>query len=61
MVCSKIGVATCINKIESPAHLMHCYGHALQLAVGDNIKAMQMTGTLEAAFELINLSNTLWF
>ena len=31
---------TCINAIESYAHLKHGHGYALQLSVGDNIKAM---------------------
>ena len=36
--------------------MTHCYGHALQLAVGDTIKAIKLTrGTLDAAFELNKL------
>ena len=30
---TKTGVATRINEIESHAHLTHCHGHALQLAI----------------------------
>ena len=33
--------------------MTHCYGHALQLAVGDTIKAIKLMGdTLDAAFEV---------
>ena len=40
MVGAKTGVATRVNEIEPCALLTHCYGHALQLAVGDTIKAI---------------------
>ena len=51
-----IGAKTHINKIESQAHLTHCHGHALQLAVGETIKAIKiMRSTLDAAFELNKL------
>ena len=53
MVAPKIGVAARINEIELHAHLTHCHGHALQLAVDETIKTMEiMRGTLDAAFEL---------
>ena len=53
---TKTGVATHIIEIESHAHLTHCHGHALELAVGETIKAIKiMRGTLEAAFELNKL------
>ena len=56
MVGAKTGVAIRINEIESDASLTHCHGHALQLAVGETIKALiTMTGTLDAAFELKKL------
>ena len=56
MVGVKTGVTTYINDIESHAHLTHCLSHALQLAVGETIKAMKiMSGTLDAAFELNKL------
>ena len=45
MVVAKTGVATRVNKIESHAHL--------------TIKIMR--GTLDRAFKLNKLSNTLWF
>ena len=45
MVVAKTGVATRVNKIESHAHL--------------TIKIMR--GTLDRAFKLSKLSNTLWF
>ena len=51
-----VGVSTRINEVESHAHLTHCHGHALQLAVGDTIKAIKiMRSTLDAAFELNKL------
>ena len=50
------GVATRINEIESHAHVTHCHGHALQLVVGDTIKAIKiLRGTLDAAFEVNKL------
>ena len=56
MVGTMTGVATRINEIESHAHLTHCHGHALQLVVGDTIKAIKiLRGTLDAAFELNKL------
>ena len=56
MVGAKTGVATRINEIESHAHLTHYHGHALQLVVGETIKAIKiMRGTLDAAFELNKL------
>ena len=39
------------TEIESHAHLRHCHDHALQLAVGETIKARdKMRGNLDAAF-----------
>ena len=56
MVGAKTGVATHINEIESHAHLTHYHGHALQLVVGETIKAIKiMRDTLYAAFELNKL------
>ena len=56
MVGAKTGVATHINKMESHAHLTHYHGHALQLVVGETIKAIKiMRGTLDAAIELNKL------
>ena len=56
MVGAMTGVATRINEIESHAHLTHCNGRALQLVVGDTIKAIKiLRGTLDAAFELNKL------
>ena len=44
------------KQIKSRVRLTHCYGHALQLAVGDTIKTIKIIrGTLEAAFELNKL------
>ena len=51
MVGAKTGVATRTNEMES-----HTHGHALQLAVGDTIKAIKiMRSTLDAAFDLNKL------
>ena len=56
MVGTKAVEATRLKEIESHAHLTHCHGHALQLAVVDTIKAMKrMKDTLDAAFELNKL------
>ena len=56
MVGTVTGVAKHINEIESHAHLTHCHGYTLQLAVGETIKAIKiMRGTLDVAFELNKL------
>ena len=56
MVGAKTGVVTRINEVESHAFLTQYHGHALQLAVGDSIKAIKiMRSTLDAAFELSKL------
>ena len=56
MVGVKTRVATQINEIESHAHLTHCHGQAVQLAVGETIKAIKIiSGTLDAASELNKL------
>ena len=56
MVNAKTRVATHINEIESHAHLIHYYGHGLQLVVGETMKAIKiMRGTLDAVFELNKL------
>ena len=50
---AKTTVPTHIDEIESRAHLTYYYGHALQLAVGETIKAIKiMRDTLDPAFEL---------
>ena len=56
MVGAKTGVATHINDNELHAHLTHCHGHTLQLAVSETIKAIKiMRGTLDVPFELNKL------
>ena len=56
MVGAITGVATHINEIESHAHLTHCHGYTLQLAVCETIKTMKiMRGTLDVAFLLNKL------
>ena len=42
MVAAKIGVAGHVNEIESHPHLTHCHGHALQLAVDETIKTIEI-------------------
>ena len=50
-VAAKTDVVRRIKKIESRALLTHCYGHAIQLAVDDTIKAIKlMRDTLDPAF-----------
>ena len=41
MVGSKPGVATQIQRKEPRAILTHCYGHSLQLAVGDMVREVR--------------------
>ena len=56
MVGAKTGVATLINDIESHTHLIHYHCHALQLVVGETIKAKKIIrGALDAALELNKL------
>ena len=53
MIDAKTGVTTHINNTDLHAHLTHCHGHTLHLAVGETIKTIEiMRGTLDAAFEL---------
>ena len=41
MVGSKSGVATQIQKKDPRAIVTHCYGHSLQLAVGDMVREVR--------------------
>ena len=51
---SKRGVAAQIQAKESCAVLTHCYGHALNLAVGDTIKQSKLCrDSMDTAFESI--------
>ena len=50
---SKRGVAVQIQAKERRAVLTHCYGHALNLAVGDTIK--QSCDSMDTAFEISEL------
>ena len=45
MAGAKTKVATRINEIESHAHLTHYHGYALQLVVGETIKAIKIMNT----------------
>ena len=52
----KNGVATVIASKESRAIFSHCYGHALNLGVGDTIKQCQlMKSSLEVVAEISKL------
>ena len=42
MFGGKTGAATHIKESESRAHLIHCHVHALQLAVDNTIKAIEI-------------------
>ena len=56
MIGAKSGVATQIKKDEPRAILTHCYGHALQLAVGDTVKGIKLLGnTLDTTYEISKL------
>ena len=60
MIGAKTGEATHTNNIY--AHLTHCNGHTIQLAVSDTIKAIKIPrALLTQLLNRINLSNTLWF
>lgn len=56
MVGAKSGVATQIKNYEPRGILTHCYGHALQLAVGDTVKGIKLLGnTLDTTYEISKL------
>ena len=42
MVGAKTELITRINETDSRAYLTHCHGHALQLAIGNTIKAKKI-------------------
>ena len=53
---SRNGVATQIMREEKRAVYTHCYGHSLNLAVGDTIKRSKVCReALETAFEITKL------
>lgn len=50
------GIAKQITDIESRALYTHCYGHSLNLAVGDTIKAIKLLqDTIDIAYEISGL------
>ena len=52
------GVATLIHQKEPWAILVHCYGHSLQLAVGDTVKEIKtMSDALDTTNEISKLLN----
>lgn len=56
MAGARGGVAAKIQAIEPKAVFTHCYGHALNLAVGDTIKRTDiMRDCLDTCYELVKL------
>lgn len=52
----KSGVATQLRREETRAVYMHCYGHALNLAVGDTVRQCKLLrDTLDVTFEVSKL------
>ena len=51
MAGAKAGVATQIKAINGKCLYTHCYGHALNLAVGDSIKSVVC---LKGVFEVVH-------
>ena len=57
MVSSKKGIATFIKQSQPNCLLIHCYCHALNLAVGEAIKNVPvLKESLEDAYELRKLT-----
>ena len=56
MAGPKSGVATQIKSLNEKCLYTHCYGHALNLAIGDVIKSVKSLGeTFGAAYEICKL------
>eukprot|EP00112_Aurelia_sp_Birch-Aquarium-sp1_P015994 Seg3588.3 transcript_id=Seg3588.3/GoldUCD/mRNA.D3Y31 product="Zinc finger MYM-type protein 1" protein_id=Seg3588.3/GoldUCD/D3Y31 len=56
MAGAKTGVATQIKAINGKCLYTHCYGHALNLAVGDSIKSVEcLKGVFEVVREICKL------
>ena len=56
MAGAKAGVATKIQELEPRAVFLHCYGHALNLALSDTIKQSRpMKDCLDTCYEIIKL------
>ena len=52
----KKGVATQIKSINSKCLYLHCFGHALNLAIGDSIKSVQcLKDVFDMAYEICKL------
>ena len=59
MTGSKCGVATQLQSEERHALLTHCYGHALNLAVGDAVKQSKVCqDALDLEYEI---SKLIWY
>ena len=53
---SRNGVAKILNDEEPRAVYTHCYGHSLNLAVGDSVKGSKiMKSSLDVVFEISKL------
>ena len=58
MCGSKKGAATQTTSVESRVVFIHCYGHALNLAIGDTIKSNKiLRDTLDTTYEISKLLN----
>lgn len=56
MMGAKSGVAKQLSEEENRAVFLHCYGHALNLAVGDSVKNSKLLkDALEITFEVSKL------
>ena len=56
MCGSKNGAATLIRSLELRSIFIHCYGHALNLAIGDTIKGNKILWkTLGTTYEISKL------
>ena len=54
MAGAKAGVSTKIQELEPRPVFLHCYGHALNLAVSDTIKQSRpMKDCLDTCYEII--------
>ena len=54
MAGAKTGVSTQIKSEEPRAIFTHCYGHSLQLAVGDTIKGIKNLADMFNAAEILS-------
>ena len=56
MAGAKVDVDTIIQELETRSVFLHCYGHALNLAVSDTIKQSHpLKECLDTCYEIIKL------